>query len=65
MMTMKRSMYMGYLAASAVDEIIGMFFGLVLVQGISANWELSISWVLHVAGELPAASFGYLASCGL
>lgn len=62
---MKKSMCMEYLAASAVGEIMGMFFGLVLVQDISSNWELSISWVLHVGGELAAASFGYLASSGL
>lgn len=64
-MTMTLSMYMGYLAASALDEIMGMFFRLVLVQDISPNWEFSISWVLHVGGELAAASFGYLASSGL
>lgn len=54
-----------YPAASAVDEIMGMFLGLVLVQDISSKWEFSISQVLHVAGELAAASFGYLALSGL
>lgn len=53
---------MGYLAASAVDEVMGMSFGLVLVQDITSKWELTyLSWILHVAGELAAASFGHLA----
>lgn len=62
---MKKSVCMGYLAAPAVDEIMGIFFGLEYFQDISSNWELSISRVLHVAGELAAASSGYLASSGL
>ena len=33
----------GYLAASAVDEVMGMSSGLVLVQDIISKWELSIS----------------------
>lgn len=62
---MKKSLCVEYLAASAVDEIMGMSFGLELVQDMSSNWGFSISQVLHVGGELAAASFGYLASSGL
>lgn len=56
----------GDLAASAVDEVMGMSFGLVLVQDITSAWKLSISQlILCVAGGLAAVSFGHLASSGL